>query len=92
MPSVNTKNAALLCAFLVSALVPVAPVHGQGTTLGYIYGRVTSSTGPVPGARVTALHPDTSRSRAAVTDEDGRYRFSALALGRYAVYATLFAG
>ena len=89
MSSVNMRNATSICALLVTALVLVSSVHGQGTTLGYIYGRVTSSTGPVSGARVTALHPDTSRNRTAVTDADGRYRFSALAIGRYAVYATL---
>ena len=50
---------------------------------------MNSGSGPVAGVTVTALHPGTSRRRTAVTDADGRYRFSALAVGRYAVYAAL---
>ena len=89
MLSVDTRIAASLCALLASTIVFLASAHGQGTTLGYIYGRVNSGSGPVVGVTVTALHPDTSRRRTAVTDADGRYRFSALAVGRYAVYAAL---
>lgn len=75
-------------AVLVSTTALVN-AHGQGKTLGYIYGQVTSSSGPVSGARVNAWHPDTARVRTAVTGVDGRYRFSALAVGRYAVSAAL---
>ena len=89
MLSANTRIAASLCALLTSTIVFLASAYGQGTTLGYIYGRVNSGSGPVVGVTVTALHPDTSRRRTAVTDADGRYRFSALAVGRYAVYAAL---
>ena len=89
MSSFSMRIATSLCALVVSTAVPDGIVHAQGTTLGYILGRVTSATGPVSGATVTALDPDTSRRRTAVTDADGRYRFSALAVGRYAVYATL---
>ena len=89
MSSVNTRIVVPLCALLASTIVFVASAHGQGTTLGFIYGRVTSGSGPVSGVTVTAVHPDTSRIRTAVTDAGGRYRFSALAVGRYAVYAAL---
>ena len=86
---IRTRLAASLCAMLAGTFVLQGAVRGQGTTLGFVYGRVTSSSGPVSGVTVTALHPDTARSRTAVTDAEGRYRFSALAVGRYAVYAVL---
>ena len=40
-------------------------------------------------ATVTAWHVDTARTRAAVSGANGRYRFSGLAVGRYAVTAVL---
>lgn len=90
MPSpVKTAVAVSLCALLTCALSLVNPAYGQGTTLGYIFGEVNSNSGPVAGATVTAFHPDTARTRTAVTDADGRYRFSALVTGRYAVFAAL---
>ena len=78
-----------LCVLVAGAIFLAPPAHGQGKTLGYIYGMVTSSSGPVADATVTAWHPGTARVRTAVTGADGRYRFSALAVGRYAVTATL---
>ena len=42
MLSVDTRIAASLCALLASTIVFLASAHGQGTTLGYIYGRVNS--------------------------------------------------
>ena len=89
MPPFHSKIACILCAALVSASAFVAPAYGQGKTLGYIFGKVASRSGPVAGATVTAWHPDTRRTRTAVTGEDGRYRFSALTVGRYAVSASL---
>ena len=65
------------------------PAQGQGKTLGYILGDVFSSSGPVAGAAVTAWHVDTARTRTAISGTDGRYRFSGLAVGRYAVTAVL---
>ena len=62
---------------------------GQGKTLGHIEGEVYSNTGLVADATVTAWHVDTARTRTAVTGADGRYRFSGLAFGRYAVTAVL---
>lgn len=83
----NDLRAALLCVSVASALVCVMPAHGQGKTLGHIFGDVFSSSGPVAGATVTAWHVDTARTRTAVSAEDGRFRFSGLAVGRYAVTA-----
>lgn len=87
--SIRKRIALSLLALAASTVFSVDPAHGQGKTLGYIYGQVTSSSGPVAGATVTAWHPDTARIRTAVTAADGRYRFSALAVGRYAVTAAL---
>ena len=85
----NWVDRGLLCSIVASALIFVLPAHGQGKTLGYILGDVFSSSGPVAGATVTAWHVDTARRRAAVSGVDGRYRFSGLAVGRYAVTAVL---
>ena len=58
---------------------------GQGNTVGYIVGEVASRTGPLPGVSVAARNVDTAFDRTAVTGRDGRYRFSALPVGRYEV-------
>ncbi len=79
----------ILCAAFAGVLAFVVPAHGQGKTLGYILGDVFSSSGPVADATVTAWHVDTARTRTAVSGADGRYRFSGLAVGRYAVTAVL---
>ena len=83
----NNMRGALLCLTVACALLYVMPAHGQGKTLGHILGSVISSSGPVSGASVTAWHVDTARTRTAISGEDGRYRFSGLAVGRYAVTA-----
>jgi hypothetical protein len=49
-------------------------------------GMVTDpSGGPVPGAKVSLTNEDSGVVRAAVSDNDGRYRFLALAPGRYSL-------
>ena len=75
----------LLWASVATLLAFAAPAHGQGKTLGYVLGQVFSSSGPVGDATITAWHVDTARTRTAVSGADGRYRFSGLAVGRYAV-------
>ena len=89
MSTVANRMAARLCALAATAVIPVNAAYGQGTTMGYIFGEVDSNSGPVAGATVSAFHPETARIRTAVTEADGRYRFSELAVGRYAVFATL---
>ena len=79
----------LACAAFGVALAFAPGAQGQGKTLGHILGIVGSSAGPVADAEVTAWHIDTSRTRSAVTGADGRYRFSGLAVGRYAVTAVV---
>ena len=57
---------------------------------GTILGTVQDATGGVlPGAEVVATHIDQGRSRTAISDDAGRYRFSNLNLGNYEVEASL---
>lgn len=56
---------------------------------GNISGTITDQSGAaVSGASVTARNLDTGLSRTAQTDQTGRYRFFALAIGPYEVTAT----
>ncbi len=57
---------------------------------GTISGRVTDPQGAVvPGASVTARQIETNLTREAVTDEEGRFRFPYLRVGRYEIVARL---
>ena len=89
LPRGEKVIAVLLGGLLAGAVVLAVPAFGQGTTLGYISGEVTSISGSVAGASVTAFHPDSGRSRTVVADAAGRYHFTALSVGRYAVFAIL---
>ena len=74
-----------LCALLSLAVMSAA--RGQSNTSGYIVGEAASGAGPVPGATVTARNVATGLTRTTVSGERGRFRISALAVGRYAVTA-----
>ena len=68
-------------------LAATSAARGQGNTAGYIVGEVGSGAGPVAGALVTARNVATGLTRTAVSGVRGRYRISALTVGRYAVAA-----
>lgn len=85
----NRRRIRLSHALLAGVLSFAVPALGQGKTLGYVQGQVFSATGPVAEATITAWHVDTARTRSAVSGADGRYRFSGLAVGRYAVTAVV---
>ncbi len=89
MSTRDGKRRGLPCSALAALLALALPALGQGKTLGYVQGQVFSNTGPVADATVTAWHVDTARTRTAVSGTDGRYRFSGLAVGRYAVTAVV---
>ncbi len=72
-------------AFALAACGIATSAVGQGNTVGYILGEVASDSESLPGVSVTVRNVDTSVSRTTVTGSDGRYRFSALAVGRYEV-------
>ena len=79
----------VLCVVLLTAAMSfIAPAYGQGNTSGYIVGEVETAAGPVAGARVTVRNLDTGLVRTQVTGSDGRYRISALTVGRYEISAT----
>jgi outer membrane receptor protein involved in Fe transport len=68
---------------LVVGLLVVAPAYAQQTT-GNIVGRVLDEQkSAVPGATVTATNPATGFKRAATSDAEGMYRFTALPIGSY---------
>ncbi len=74
----------LLNAFLVGVLIVTfsAFVHAQFRAA--LQGAVTDSTGgTVSGATVTLINNETGRSQQVTTGDDGYYRFSSLAPGKY---------
>jgi hypothetical protein len=71
-------------------LLVVSPLMllGQGTG-GSILGEVRDETGAIiPGAAVTAINLETGITRAATTNESGRYRIQNLPIGSYRVDAS----
>src|SRR5919197_5785143 len=67
---------------LAACLIPTA-TNGQATG-GTISGAVTDQTGAtVPGAMVTVRNLETNVTRASISQENGRFNFSALPVGRY---------
>ena len=80
----------VLCA-LMCVSVPVLTLSAQETiNYGTISGRVTDPQGAVvPGATVTARQTETNLTRDALTDEEGRFRFPYLRVGRYEVVVRL---
>jgi hypothetical protein len=68
-----------------------APARAQQTIdTGSISGQVADAQGaPVPGASVTTRQTETNATRSAVTDRDGRFRFSYLPVGRYELSVSL---
>ena len=77
--------------FVVMAvlLFSFAGAYAQQTT-GIIRGTVADETGGVlPGVDITARNRDTGITRVAISDDEGRFRLSQLALGTYQVTAEL---
>lgn len=83
----NGAAAAVLVAFVGLALV--APAFGQGAG-GSVDGLAKDQQGGVlPGVTVTLRNLDSGVTRTSTTETDGRYRFLALAPGRYHLSAQL---
>src|SRR5688572_2930966 len=85
----------LLKAVAVLALAAISlstPAFAQTAATGNIEGVVTDASGGVlPGVTVVVRNIETNATREAVTDENGRYRASALQPGTYEVTVTLAA-
>ncbi len=81
------RDRAALSALLMLALGAVlmsSALGQQAVTSATIGGRVVDANGAaLPGATVTATNTETNQSRTSATDEEGRYRFSYLAVGTY---------
>lgn len=83
----NCAAAAVVVAFVGLALV--APAFGQGAG-GSVDGLAKDQQGGVlPGVTVTLRNLDSGVTRTSTTETDGRYRFLALAPGRYHLSAQL---
>lgn len=80
----------LIFIFLVTFAFVSLVVFSQSRETGSIEGKVTDDEGqPLPGVTITLSSPSLMGTRAAVTDDEGRYRFVALMPGTYAVEASL---
>ena len=84
----------LVGSIIVSALCVVAsaPIVTAQETINYasISGRVTDPQGAVvPAAQVTARQTETNVTAETVTDEEGRFRFPYLRVGRYEIKVRL---
>ena len=73
----------LFCGLLLLCCAAI-PAHAQFRA--NVQGTVSDSTGAVvPGATVTLTNNETNKSQTTVTSDEGFYRFSGLAPGRYAI-------
>lgn len=82
----------ILSRSVLVALIAVVgtSAHGQTAQTGTISGVIEDATGGVlPGVTVTITSLDQGFSRSTVTDENGRYVFPAVPVGRYNIGATL---
>lgn len=75
----------LTLLMLLIASVAIA----QTNTSGGVVGRVTDSSGPVPGVTIELLSPAQQGTKVAVTDANGEFRFSLLPPGQYSLTAKL---
>jgi len=66
-----------------------APAWAQGAGASIIGTVVDEQGGVLPGCTVSLRNQDTGLTRTAITEADGRYQFTALPLGRYALKAEL---
>jgi len=71
--------------FCVALFAQVA-VAQENINSASVSGRVTDPSGDVvAGAQVTARQTDTNQARTATTDQEGRFRFAYLKIGRYEI-------
>ncbi len=82
MKFVGSVLLSIMCVCLTADQLAAQETINYGT----ISGRVTDPLGAVvPGAYVSARQTDTNLTRETVTDEDGRFRFPYLRVGRYEI-------
>ena len=82
-----SRKSLLSSLVLVGVFLLSYPALAQSATIS---GTVSDDSGGIlPGVSVIVTHLDTSRVREVVTDDEGRYRATSLALGNYEVEAGL---
>ena len=85
--SVRARWSGMVVALML--VMPVVSARAQ-TTTGSVTGSVGDASGrAIPGATVRVVNEATHASAEAVTNEQGTYRFDALAPGQYRLDATL---
>src|SRR3990172_4233000 len=85
MENVLQRRVGIVLSFLFGAGLFISAGWAQLPT-ATILGVVKDSTGAVvPGATLTERNVETGRTRSAVTEADGSYRFSALPVGHYEI-------
>ena len=85
----RTSSQVLVCLVVGFFLLFTHSVVAQVTT-GAISGAIQDDTGAVlPGVSVSATQVDTGITRDVISDDEGRYRVSNLALGSYRIQAEL---
>lgn len=84
MQDFSFRRGVFTAFFALIALV--AAVSGQDLDNVVISGRITDTNGaPIPGATVTATETGSGRTRTAISNDAGRYRFIELPPGNYTV-------
>jgi hypothetical protein len=79
----KTINLLLVVCVVTLGLSPRAAAQITG---GTVHGVVRNQLRePMAGAKVTSTHTGTNQSRSTLTDEEGRYRLSSLAVGAYEI-------
>ncbi len=87
--SLSRRLVGSLVVVLLAVLGPTAAAWAQGAG-GVITGTVSDTQGgALPGATLSLRNADTGATRTTTSERDGRYRFAALAPGRYELKAEL---
>src|ERR1044071_8114710 len=92
MQAGSLRRCRLLLWLSVCALLAAAGAAGAQESINYasISGRVTDQSGAVvPGADVAARETQTNVTGSTVTDQEGRFRFPFLRVGRYEIVVRL---
>src|SRR5437868_691152 len=78
-------HAVTLLGMLLVTVVSVSAQLPTGTILGTVK---DTNGGTIAGAEVIVTNSDTGLTRTGTTEDDGTYRFPALAVGQYEVQVT----
>jgi hypothetical protein len=85
---------------VISLIIPIVlfvcfliPINVAAQTQGTVYGTVTNRHNqPVPGVKVSLLHPQLGRSSSSVTDSYGRYAIFGIPIHSAPYYIEVYWG